>query len=215
MTDYADARRKMVDNQLRTTDVTHREVLDAMGAVAREDFVPEASRQIAYLDREIGVGGGRKLATPSALGRLLQLADPREGQRVLIIGAGSGYAAAVLARIAGSVVALESDAELVAAARQALAGEKNVEVAHGPLAAGLAARAPYDLIIYGGSVADSPQEIFGQLAEQGRLIAVEGFGSTAVAKVYVKDGAVASSRRVFTLSLPPLTELAREPAFAF
>lgn len=215
MTDFADARRKMVDNQLRTTDVTHRGVLEAMGDVARERFVPARLGELAYLDREITLKPGRSLGAPSALARLVQLADPRETERVLLVGAASGYSAAVLARLAGSVVALESDAELVAQARESLAGLTNVEIVAGPLAAGQPARGPFDLIIVDGAVAEAPQSLFDQLADRGRLVVTEGAGPTAAAKVYVRDGAVVSARRAFNLGLPALSEFSREPSFAF
>lgn len=215
MTDFADARRKMVDNQLRTTDVTHRGVLEAMGDVAREDFVPESRRELAYLDREMALKPGRALAAPSALARLIQLADPRETERVLLVGSGPGYSAAVLARLAGTVVALESDAELAANARAALKDAASVEIVEGPLAAGVSARGPFDLIVVDGAVPEAPQSLFDQLADRGRLVVAEGAGPTAAAKVYVRDGAVVSARRAFNLGLPSLSEFSREPAFAF
>lgn len=215
MTDFADARRKMVDSQLRTTDVTDHRVLDAMGAVAREDFVPEPDRPLAYLDRTVSLGDGRQMATPSTFALLVQLADPRDDESVLLVGAGAGYGAAVVARLASKVVALESHAGLAAKARANLAGIANVEVVEGPLAGGARNRAPFDLIIIDGAIAGAPDEMFDQISERGRIACVEGTGAAASAKVYLKDGPVVSARRAFTLALPSLGEFERKPAFAF
>ena len=129
--DYAAARAAMVDNQLRPQGVTDRAVLDAMGTIERERFVPENIRPTAYSDRAIALGGGRFLPAPDVLGRLLTQMQPAPGQRALVVGAGTGYSAAVLARIGLDVVALESAPELAAAARQA-----GIEVVAGPLEAG-------------------------------------------------------------------------------
>lgn len=215
MTDFVDSRRKMVDNQLRTVDVTNRAVLDAMGRVERERFAPVPFRDLAYVDSDIRLSGDRFLTAPSTLARLLQLADPRENERVLLVAAGSGYAAAVLSGLCASVTALESDEALAAEARANLAGVDGVCVVAGPLAAGAPAYAPFDLIVVDGAVAEAPHELFAQLADRGRIVAVEGAGPAAVAKVHVKDGTVVSSRRAFNLSMPSLAEFAREPAFAF
>lgn len=215
MTQFIESRRRMVDSQLRTTDVTDSRILDAMGAIAREDFVGEGQRTLAYLDRDIDIGAGRLLASPSALARIIQLADPRSEDRVLIVGAGSGYGAAIVATLSGKVVALESNATLAAQARAALASYANAEVVEGPLPGGAQAHAPFNLILIEGAVSDTPEELFGQLEERGRLVCVEGAGTSALAKVYVKDGPVVSPRRAFNLALPALHEFDRKPAFVF
>jgi protein-L-isoaspartate(D-aspartate) O-methyltransferase len=162
--DFTSARRAMVDSQLRPVGVTDPAVLAAMGSVPREEFVPEGMRPLAYADRSVALEGGRFLSPPAALGQLLTQLAPRKGERALVIGAGTGYSAAVLAAIGCEVVALECSAELAARAR-----ERGVEAVEGPLEAGHKAGAPYDLILVDGAVEHLPEAIVNQLAEGGRL----------------------------------------------
>ncbi len=162
--DFAAARRAMIESQLRPEGVTDRAVLAAMDSVPREQFVPEDARPLAYADRSLALGGGRFLAAPAVLGRLLTQMAPKAGERALVIGAGTGYSAAVLAAIGCDVSALESSAELAARAREL--GARTVEA---PLAAGHQAGAPYDLILIDGAVEHIPEAIVGQLADGGRL----------------------------------------------
>lgn len=162
--DFAAARRTMIDNQLRPVGVTDPLVLEAMGSVARERFVLEDNRPLAYADRSLPIGGGRFLAAPAVLGQLLTQMAPKPGERALVVGAGTGYTAAVLGAIGCEAVALESSAELAARAR-----ELGVETAEGPLEAGHKAGAPYDLILIDGAVETIPDAIVKQLAERGRL----------------------------------------------
>jgi len=162
----------MVASQLRTTGVNDPRVLAAIGAVPRERFVPAGRIGMAYADALVPLGGGRELNTPMSLGRMLTEAGPRAEDRVMIIGAATGYAAAVLAELVHSVVAVEEDATLLAAARDALGNDNdNVQFVEGPLTLGHAAGAPYDLIVIDGAVEFVPDEIVDQLAENGRLAA--------------------------------------------
>lgn len=163
-------RRAMVASQLRTTGVNDPRVVAAMGEVPRERFVPRDKVPIAYADALVPLTGGRALNSPMSLGRLLTQAAPRESDHCLVVGAATGYAAAVLARLTRSVVAVEEDRELAASAREALAGTA-VELVEGPLAGGHAERAPYDLILIDGAVEHVPDALVGQLAESGRLAA--------------------------------------------
>lgn len=215
MTDFAAARRTMVDSQIRPNDVTRRDLLTVLGSVARENFVPEQRQGEAYLDRPVALKPGRALSAPSPFARLVQLADPRSSDRVLLIAAGTGYGAAVLAPLCGTLVAVESDADLAAIARDRLAGLPNVALVDGPLPAGAAGKGPFDLIVIDGAVEAAPEELFAQIAERGRLVVVEGHGPAGVARHYVRDGAVVSGRTVFNASMPPLSAFARTPAFAF
>lgn len=162
--DFAAARRAMIENQLRPEGVTDVAVLEAMGAVAREQFLPEQNRPLAYADRSLALGGGRFLPAPAVLGQLLTGMSPQPGERALVIGAGTGYSAAVLAAIGCGVVALESSAELAARAR-----ELGVQTVEGPLEAGHKAGAPYDIILIDGAVEHIPEAIIHQLADGGRL----------------------------------------------
>jgi protein-L-isoaspartate(D-aspartate) O-methyltransferase len=162
--DFAAARRTMMENQLRPVGVSDPLVLDAMGSVAREQFVPEDSRPLAYVDRSIPIGEGRYLVAPEVLGQLLTQMAPKPGETALVVGAGSGYAAAVLSAIGCKVAALESSPALAARAR-----ELGIAIAEGPLEAGHKAGAPYDLILIDGAVEFIPDAIVQQLADGGRL----------------------------------------------
>src|SRR5258708_9676110 len=146
MVDFAQARRTMVDSQVRPSDVTDLKLIAAMLDVAREPFVPAARRAIAYLDMDVPVGeGARALLKPMVLSKVIQAAGIREGDRVLDVGCATGYSAAVLAKLAGAVVALEEDVALARSAGETLAaaGLANVSVVSGPLHAGFARNAPY------------------------------------------------------------------------
>ncbi|MEN2746367.1 protein-L-isoaspartate O-methyltransferase [Sphingomonas sp. T9W2] len=166
--DFEAMRHAMVVSQLRTSAVSDPRVVDAMGDVPREAFVPSAQAALAYRDAPLPLGGGRAINPPLITGRLLVAADIRPTDRVLLIGAAMGYAAAVAARLAGSVVALEEDADLAGAARDAIADTK-VTVVEGPLKAGWAESAPYDVIIIDGAIEEVPDAVAEQLAPGGRL----------------------------------------------
>lgn len=221
--DFQELRVKMVDGQVRTTDVTDVAILSAMLEVPREEFVPEGRRVLAYIDEDIDLstfvqGTARRfLMEPSPFARLLQLAKIDSGERVLDVGCGTGYSSAVLSRLADSVVALESDSGLAARAREMLAAQgcANVSVVEGPLAAGHAQNAPYGVIVVNGAVDEVSQALFDQLADGGRLVAVVGHGNAGRAMLYVKDGDVVSARRAFNAAVRPLEEFRRAPAFEF
>jgi protein-L-isoaspartate(D-aspartate) O-methyltransferase len=162
--DFAAARAAMVESQLRPQGVTDPLVLAAMASVQREKFLPPETRPLAYVDRGVLMGDGRFLAAPAVLGALLDEMIPMPGQRALVVGAGTGYSAAVLQSIGLAVTALESSAELAARAR-----ENGLEVVEGPLEAGWSKRAPYDQILIDGAIEYIPDAIVEQLAEGGRL----------------------------------------------
>jgi protein-L-isoaspartate(D-aspartate) O-methyltransferase len=161
-------RRAMVASQLRTTGVNDPRVIAAMGEVARERFVPAERAALAYADATVPLAHGRALNPPMALGRLLTEAQLQGHERTLVIAAGTGYAAAVLARLVGSVVALEEDAALAAIARETLAGT-TATLVEGPLAEGWAAGAPYDFILIDGAVEYVPPAVVGQAADGARI----------------------------------------------
>ena len=222
MTDFSELRVKMVDGQLRTTDVTNLRLLSAMLEVPREAFVPESRRALAYIDENIlisdqGAQTARYLMKPSPLGKLIQLAEVGPRDKVLDVGAGTGYAAAVLSRLARSVVALECDDSLADKAAATLAGLgcENVSVVRGPLPAGYKEGAPYDALLVGGSVDELPETLIEQLAEGGRLVVVEGRGNAASARIYLKSNGIATGRRVFNAAVKPLPGFERAPAFEF
>jgi protein-L-isoaspartate(D-aspartate) O-methyltransferase len=163
-------RRAMVASQLRTTGVNDPRVVAAMGAVPRERFVPENYVSAAYTDFMVPLGHDRELNTPMALGRMLSEARLQGHERTLVIGAATGYSAAVVARLAKSVVALEEQPELAAIAREALAGT-GVEIVEGPLNQGWPAGGPYDFILIDGAIELVPQQIIDQIADGGELAA--------------------------------------------
>lgn len=167
---YEAMRRAMVASQLRTTGVNDPGVLAAMGAVPRERFVPPSLSAMAYADALVPLGNDRHLNTPMSLGRLLTEAAPRKGERALVIGAATGYAAAVLARLVGPVVAVEEEPALLEVARRTLA-DSAVTLVEGPLVEGHEAAAPYDLILIDGAVEFVPEAIVAQLTDGGRLAA--------------------------------------------
>jgi protein-L-isoaspartate(D-aspartate) O-methyltransferase len=169
--DFEHMRRAMVASQLRTTGVADARVLAAVGEVARERFVPEARVPIAYADALVPLGGGRELNPPMATARLLSEAGPRGHERAMVVGAATGYSAALLAKLCASVVAVEEDAALASFARDALAGS-GVELVEGPLAQGHQAGAPYDLVLIDGAVEFVPDAIVAQVAEGGKIAAV-------------------------------------------
>ena len=187
-------RRAMIANLLRTTGTNDPRVLAAFGEVARERFVPGGRIALAYADALVPLKPGRDLNNPMALGRLLTQASPQRGERALVVGAATGYAAAILSRLVGDVVALEEDSELAAFARDALAGSP-VTLVEGPLAEGHAQGAPYDLILIDGAVEFVPDALVAQLVDGGRIAAAildrgvsrlsigvkagEGFGTVA------------------------------------
>ncbi len=219
MEDFATARLRMVESQLRTENVTARNVLAAMGEIPREEFVPTAARALAYVDRDVVINadGSRVMMRGASLARLLQLADVGLADRVLDIGAGRGYAAAVLARMAASVVALEAAPELAAQARSAFEriGVDGVSVVEGPLEAGYADGAPYDVILIEGAVDAVPASLFDQLADDGRLVAVLGRGLSGTATLFTKSDGQIGDRAAFNADIWPLPAFRKPEAFIF
>lgn len=167
--DFETMRRAMVASQLRTNAVSDARVVAAMAEVPREQFVPPAARAQAYLDTGVALTGDRQLNAPIATGRLLTNVGIRAEDRVLLIGAASGYTAAVLARLASSVVAVEEDAELAAMARAALAGYPTVTVVEGAFGQGAAEAGPYDVLLVDGAVAELPESLVAQVRPGGRI----------------------------------------------
>jgi protein-L-isoaspartate(D-aspartate) O-methyltransferase len=213
--DFTAQREKMVDSQIRTTDVTSHSVLRAFLAVPREAFVPERLKAVAYIDSDIEIAPGRHLMQPSPLAKLLQLAEIDKSASVLEIGAGSGYVTTLLSELAGSVTALESDPSLLETAKANLAGRQNVELVSGSLASGFAARAPYDVIFFSGAVDQVPDAIIEQLKQGGRAIVIVGRGHSAAARLIVREGRGQSVRSVFNASVHSLPGFEEKPEFAF
>jgi protein-L-isoaspartate(D-aspartate) O-methyltransferase len=215
--DFAAVRRNMVDRQLRTNKVIDEAVLQALGEIPREQFVPAPLRSVAYVDEDVPLGAGRYLIEPMVFGRLLQSAQVRRTDLVLDIGCGSGYSTAILSRLANMVVALECDRALARAAGTAIAdlSIENALVVEGPLEQGWPAQAPYNLIVLGGAAERIPETILGQLAEGGRLVGVEMREGVGRAVLYLRNRGVISGRPLFDAAVPVLPGLAAEPSFVF
>lgn len=220
MTDFNESRRKMVDNQLRTNDVTDHRILDAMELVPRERFVPAAQKAIAYIDEDLPVGSsdtGRVVMKPHIFGKLTQLAEIREDDVVLIVGAGTGYSSAIVSKLAASVVALEENEDLAKTATDVLVdlGIENAVVVEGPLAEGYASEGPYDVVLVDGAVEFLPEDLTRQLKPDGRLVVVEGLGGAGTAMLYQKSGDAVSSRFGFNASVGLLPGFSKAEEFVF
>ena len=215
--DFVAARRIMVDSQIKTGAITDPMIVEAMGAVPRENFLPEARRSVAYVDQDLAIGNGRFVMEPLVLAKLLQLAEVQPTDKALVVGANGGYSAAVLAQMAASVVALDSNRELTTAAGGAfaLSGIGNVQVVAGDLAAGHAAGAPYDVILIGGAVAEVPGSLKLQLADRGRLVAIVRNGAVGHGMVFERVGATFGARAQFDAATPILAGFEKLPKFAF
>lgn len=220
MIDFAEMRRAMVDAQVRANDVTDLRIVAAMLETPRERFVPAALRNFAYIDDDLLVKEGapaRYLMEPMVLARLLQAAEIGPDALVLDVGAASGYSTAVLAKLAGQVVALEEDAELAAQGSAELVslGLLNAAYVHGPMTAGWAAEAPYDAILLNGSVDSAPESLLAQLKPGGRLVAVVGRGRSGRATVFTHTTGGIGSRVAFDAAVPPLPGFEARPGFVF
>jgi len=220
MIDFAQARRAMVDSQVRVNDVTDPAVISALLAVPREKFVPESRAALAYIDDDLcvleadGGNAARYLMEPMVFARLLQALEIGPQSRVLDVGCATGYSSAVLGGIAGQVVALEEDASLVASAKKLLRAG-NIEVVSGKAAAGWPARAPYDAILVEGAVSEIPSALTSQLSEGGRLAAVIRNNAAPRAMLYVKTGGHLSARRLFDAAIPVLPGFEPGQTFVF
>lgn len=208
--DFTAARVAMVESQLRPQGVTDPGVVDAMSVVPREDFLPDHSKPLAYVDRAVTIGAGRSLPAPAVLGQLLTQMAPERGQRALVVGAGTGYSTAVLAAMGLDVVAVESSSDLVASAR-----ELGINVVEAPLELGLAANAPYDRILIDGAVAFIPDSIVAQLADGGRLgAAIIDRGITRLV-IGRKAGGAFGFLSIGDAGVPALPGFSRPKAFTF
>jgi len=216
MFDTVTARRMMVDGQVRTADVTNLDLIAAMLAVPRELFVPAALSGQAYVDGDVPIGAGRALLKPMVVAKLIQGAQVGAGDHVLDVGCGTGYAAAVLARIVASVVALEEDAALAQRAEAALAAAgARVSVVRGSLTAGWPPAAPYDVILLNGATEIVPEALGRQLKPGGRLACIFGHAPNGKGMIYrmVEDHLV--GRPIFDAGAPVLPGFVAPAAFVF
>ena len=218
MTDFAAARRHMVDGQVRTADVTDLRLISAMLEVPRERFMPPAATGLAYIDLDVPLESDktpRCLLKPMVLAKLIQALDLAATDKVLDVGCATGYAAAVLARIAGRVIALDQDKSLVEAASAALAAQPNASVMTGTLTEGCPQEAPFDAIVLEGATELVPLTLCRQLKDGGRLVCVLGSGPAAKAMLYRRSGEDVGGRVIFDAAATVLPGFAKPPAFAF
>lgn len=220
MTDFALARRNMIDGQLRPNRVTNTQLLAVIADLPRERFLPPGLQSVAYADDDVPVGNGRCLMEPMILARIIQTLQPQPEDKALVVASGTGYGAALLAGLVKSVVALERDPRLASSAEQTIRelGIGNIRQVTGNMEEGYPADAPYDVILIEGGVQHIPPAIIGQLAEGGRLgtvIAAASPGLLGVAHLMVKEGGVASSRPIFDAGTPALPGFSAPPRFTF
>jgi protein-L-isoaspartate(D-aspartate) O-methyltransferase len=221
MSDFSTARQKMVDGQVRPSDVTDIRIIDAMLAVPREEFVPDSQRAMAYLDidLDISAAGGSKrfLIKPVVLARMLQAAEVKASDNVLVVGCATGYSAAVVARIAGKVTATDGDPALVAKAAGCAAklGYSNADFRAGLAADGFAVNGPYNVIVLAGATEVIPTGLYQQLAPGGRLVGVFATSQPPRAMIVTHSHDDFGDRALFDAVVPVLPGLERVPAFVF
>ena len=217
MTDFTARRIMMVDTQVRPSDVTKFPIIDAMLSVPREDFVPTALREAAYMGENLALGGGRVLLEPRTLAKMLDALDIGQDELVLDIGAAYGYSAAVVAHMAVAVVALEEDADMARDAEEGLmsAGMDNVIVHTGPLSEGAAEHGPYDVILIQGGVGEVPAKIIDQLKEGGRIACLFMDGPLGEVSIGYKLDGRRNWRRSFNAAAPVLGGFEKHVAFEF
>ena len=225
MIDVVAARRMMVDGQVRTSDVTDLRLIAAMLEVPRERFLPATKAGLAYLDLDLPIIEGearapaRYLLKPMVLAKLIQAAEIGVRDHVLDVGCGSGYSSAILARLAGSVVALEQEPSLARQAAENLQaiGPRNVTVVTGPLILGWPAGAPYDAILLNGATEIEPTMLYRQLKDGGRLVALKGRAPVGKAMLYRALGheGDVGGRPIFDAAAPLLPGFAEQATFVF
>lgn len=216
MADFAAARRAMVESQIRAVKVDDERIVAAMRAIPREAFVPEHLRAIAYVDEDLRIKGERYMSEPMVLARLVQAAQVGPDDAALVVGCTTGYAVALLAALADTVVGVEDDAELVAHADRVLLSLEvdNGAVVEGRLADGYPRQAPYDVIVIEGRCGEVPERIAAQLAPGGRLVTVLGARHAGKAALMYRGAGGAIGRRVlFDANVPALRSFAREARF--
>ena len=215
--DFRQARINMVESQIRTVKVKDARVLAALRRVPREAFLPERLRAVAYVDDDLCLGRERYMTEPMVLARLLQAAEIGPRDAALAIGCTTGYAVALLAQLAESVVGIECDPAFVADCDRALTrlGVDTAAVVEGDLTLGYPDQAPYDVILIEGRCADIPRGLVDQLAEGGRLVTVTDEDGVGKAILIRRSGAAAGSRILFDAHIPRLAAFDRAPVFRF
>ncbi|HVY07241.1 MAG TPA: protein-L-isoaspartate O-methyltransferase [Burkholderiales bacterium] len=212
------ARINMVESQIRTWEVLDQTVLDLLLQVRREEFVPENHRNLAFADLEIPLGHGESMLTPKMEARMVQELDVRKTDKILLVGTGSGYVAALLAKLGGQVVAIDRHSDFTQAATRRLAGHgiANVQLQTGNGSEGWPSQAPYDVILLTGSIPVLPDSFSEQLATGGRLLAVIGESPVMTARLVTRvEGRAVNSVGLFETAIPPLRDIRQPERFVF
>jgi len=223
MVDFLQQRINMVESQVRPSDVTDRRIIRAMLELPREDFVPEAMRAMAYMDGAVEVvsrhdgAAARYLLPPRTLAKLVQLADVNPSVRILDVGPATGYSTALLAKLAGRVVAVEVDEALCATMKENLRrlGLANVSVLQAPLPTGAAGEGPFDAILLNGAVETVEPGLLDQLKDGGRLVGIQTAGSFGRANVWWRSSDAFDIRPGFDVAAPPIPGFTRPAGFVF
>ena len=219
MSDFAAARLHMVQSQLQTNRITDPRLIEAITEVPRERFAPEALRPLAYVDEDLALGRGRHLMEPMVFAHLVQASQPGPDDIVLDVGCATGYSSIVLSRLAGTVVALESDDEFAAQAAATFVelAVGNAVIVRGALPEGYAEQGPYDVVMLNGAVEIVPERLTDQVAEGGRLVAVVNQPGQPIGQVTLmkREGRIVSSLALLDAAIPLLPGFVREAKFVF
>ena len=217
MTDFQQARRAMVDSQVRPSDVTRYAIIEAMLETPREQFVPRALRDVAYAEAEIAIGPGRAILPPRTFAKMLEAAQVHKDDLVLDLTPGLGYSTAVLSRLAAAVIAVEPDAAMAKHAAETLSRLEydNAIVTEGAAEAGDADHSPFDVIFVNGGVEQVPESLTAQLKEGGRLVAIHMNGAVGQCRVTVRSANAVTSRPIFDATAAVLDGFDRAPSFTF
>jgi len=215
MQDFVALRAMMVDTQVRPQDVTKFNIIEAMLTVAREAYLPDALRDVAYIGENVALDGGRVVLEPRTMGKILDALDIQPDEMVLDLGPGLGYSSALLARLAEAVVAIEEVPGLAAEAQDALGsqGVDNVAVIEGPLAAGCAKQGPYDVICIEGGVEHVPAALLDQLNDGGRIAAIFMTGGLGECRIGHKLDGKVFWRMAFNATAPVLSGFHEDTGF--
>lgn len=219
MVSFAVQRENMVESQVRTADVVDRRIIRAMLEIPREAFVPEDVQALAYMDGDVPItqSQSRFMMAPGVHAKLIQFLEIEDNAVVLDVGCGTGYGSAIMARLAQTVVGLESDPAIAESATKILSelGVDNVVIVIGELTAGWPSEGPYDAILLNGSVPEVPSVLLEQLKDGGRLAAIEADEGVSRARIWQRSGKTVSARTVFDAAAKPLPGFERKPEFVF
>ena len=216
---FETARKAMIDSQIKPNKIIDERVVSAFASTPREEFVPRALRDVAYIDEDLTLAGGRYIIEAMVMGRMLQALDLKPAQNILLVGAGTGYTAALLSQLCASVIAIDNRNSAVEKTQELLGKMEigNVAVLKSKLTEGYPSEGPYDAIIIEGGVEVMPEELLSQLAPEGQCAAIWRTSGTAQgeASLWSRSGNGFSRRGLFNAQVPTLSEFKAKPGFVF